>query len=353
MGIKYKELVSVLKEEMKSMQKREITKLPSEQELCERYHISRQTVRQSLSILEKEGLIYRKRGSGSYITGLSSCPENNIIGVLLSNNQDYLYPALIHDIENTLFQSGFSAQFFYTYGQVDKEKEILEACLKKPLRGLLVEAVKNALPNPNIFLYQKLLKNDTDIIFINNAYQELSSLPFIYEDNLSGIQLLVQFLSEKGHRNIGTLFPLDTLEGKERFQGYLESCSACNLPLCDRQNLWYQSKDIDYLRKTGDFSFLEKYLQNEFQDCSALICDNDEISYWLIQAMKNLNLSPINDITVVSFDHSYLCHYDDLTIPSLSSQSKGQSAARLMINKKKGFSVSTQKIPWKLPYSFN
>ena len=42
--------------------------LPSENEFCEAYHISRTTVRQALRELEEQGLITRKRGLGTYVT---------------------------------------------------------------------------------------------------------------------------------------------------------------------------------------------------------------------------------------------------------------------------------------------
>ena len=42
--------------------------LPSEAELCNAYGISRSTIRQALASLENEGLIYRRRGKGTYIS---------------------------------------------------------------------------------------------------------------------------------------------------------------------------------------------------------------------------------------------------------------------------------------------
>jgi DNA-binding GntR family transcriptional regulator len=44
--------------------------LPTETMLCEAHRVSRFTVRQALETLVSEGLIYRRAGSGTYLTGL-------------------------------------------------------------------------------------------------------------------------------------------------------------------------------------------------------------------------------------------------------------------------------------------
>ena len=111
MAIKYKWLIEQLREIISDSIQKGINKLPTEQELAVRYRVSRQTVRAALAVLEDEREIRRIKGSGAYITGLSSLEDRNIVGILIPDEQQYEYPALIngrnhtekHNVQETLF----------------------------------------------------------------------------------------------------------------------------------------------------------------------------------------------------------------------------------------------------------
>ena len=110
MAIKYKWLVEQLREIISDSIQNGINKLPTEQELAVRYRVSRQTVRAALAVLEDEREIRRIKGSGAYITGLSSLEDRNIVGILIPDEQQYEYPALINDIRVALAAEGFFLQ---------------------------------------------------------------------------------------------------------------------------------------------------------------------------------------------------------------------------------------------------
>jgi GntR family transcriptional regulator len=64
---RYYQLREIIRERIISGQWAEDFEIPSERVLSEQYGLSRMTVRQSLSDLVKEGLLYRKQGKGTYV----------------------------------------------------------------------------------------------------------------------------------------------------------------------------------------------------------------------------------------------------------------------------------------------
>jgi GntR family transcriptional regulator len=64
----YLQLVEILRQIIQDSLSGEDTEcLPSENELVNTYQVSRATVRQALSLLEREGLVHKVRGKGTYI----------------------------------------------------------------------------------------------------------------------------------------------------------------------------------------------------------------------------------------------------------------------------------------------
>lgn len=63
----YYQLKEVLKQQIQAGHLAPHTAIPSEPELVARYHVSRATVRQALTELVNEGLLYREHGKGTYV----------------------------------------------------------------------------------------------------------------------------------------------------------------------------------------------------------------------------------------------------------------------------------------------
>ena len=63
----YSQLKSLIIEKINNGEYGEETQIPSEQELCQQYDISRPTVRQAVSELTSSGYLYKEKGKGTFV----------------------------------------------------------------------------------------------------------------------------------------------------------------------------------------------------------------------------------------------------------------------------------------------
>ena len=78
----YYQLKNIIKAKIESTDFKSNGRLPSEEELCSEYNISRATVRQALLELEHEGYIYRMRGKGTFVTDHESRKQLSYKGTI-------------------------------------------------------------------------------------------------------------------------------------------------------------------------------------------------------------------------------------------------------------------------------
>ncbi len=64
----YQQLAELIKEDIHTGRYKQGQKLPTELELCDLYHVSRNTVRGALQQLEKENLLLRQQGKGTFVS---------------------------------------------------------------------------------------------------------------------------------------------------------------------------------------------------------------------------------------------------------------------------------------------
>lgn len=348
MAAKYIRLAELLKEKLSANLGLGIYKLPTEESLCIQYDVSRQTVRQALSLLEKEGLIEKRRGSGSYATGLLADVSANRIALITSSDQEYIYPALLHDLRQFLGGKGYSLLQYTTQNRVAKEREILTELLQTPVRGILVEGCKSALPNPNIDLYEKLRSHGTLLVFLHSSYPELTGSICIQDDNFHGGYLLGKLLIQHNHRQIAGIFKNDDLQGLERFKGLSYALRDSSLPVCDENFTWFSTTELTALEQKQDTSFLVSFMHRQLKNCSAVVCYNDEIAYWLLKELRYAKIHVPKELTVVSFDNSYLSELGNIRISSMAHEphEMAQVAAETMFKMLQGLAVTSVSLPW-------
>ena len=347
---KYETLSKQLTELISRNLKQGITVLPTESAIAEQYQVSRQTVRAALSLLKSQGLIESRQGSGSYATGLSPDTSRNLIPILIASSQEYIYPRLLTDIRAALASKGYQLQVCTTENDTSRERQLLLSLLETPPRGIIVEGSKSALPTPNADLFEKLKAAGTKLLFLHNIYDALSDEVCIKDDNYYGGYLLADHLTGLGHTRIAGIFKWDDKQGPERYLGACCCLRDLHVELSDKNVGWFSSADIEKLEKKQDSRFLASYISERLSGCTAVICYNDEIAYWLIKECSYAGIRVPRDLSVVCFDNSYLSELSKVRITTLTHRphEMGECVAKTIAQMLQGIPVVSQEIPWEL-----
>lgn len=348
MPAKYVFLARELKQELERMRAKGQTKLPAENALADQFRVSRQTVRQALALLEQQGVIEKRRGSGSYLCEVN--PASRRIAVVATSLSDYIFPSLLKDIQACLAAHGYEVVVHATENSLLAERTILQKLLLEPPAGVLIEGCKTALPNPNAELYQQLEKRGIPLVFLHGQCREMAQSVCVGDDNASGGYRLAEHLIRAGHRRIAGIFKSDDVQGPERAGGVLCAMRDAHLFPVDECFLWYSSFQHRQIVEQQSDALFQAFIRDQLRDCTAVVCYNDEIAFHLIRALQRAGKRVPADVAVVSFDNSYYSTFGPVGITSLghAEHSMGRTASECLLRLIHRQPCQSVALPWTL-----
>ncbi|MDP4093681.1 MAG: GntR family transcriptional regulator [Bacillota bacterium] len=153
----YSQLKELIIQKIESGEYPENSKIPSEQELCDNYDISRPTVRQAVSELTNSGYLYKEKGKGTFVSK----------------------PKTFIDIKS---YSGFTDSILDS--QIPGDRNIVSYNVIKPYESGRLCEIFNVLENSNSeFAEIKYLTvMDGDAMAVNSSYIPISLFPDIVND---------------------------------------------------------------------------------------------------------------------------------------------------------------------------
>ena len=342
---KYSEIADKLREEIKAGAYDKSGKLPTEYELVTRFNVSRQTVRQAISSLKAEGVVYQIQGSGTFVSKevpadrrVTESAFRNIF-VICTYISEYIFPSIVRGIESTLNGTGYRLHIAATGNKVDLERKILNDVIKlQECDGIIVEGSKTGFPNPNINLYRQIEEMGIPVVFLHCSYQELQDSVVVGMDDREGGKIAAGKLVDAGCRKMLGIFKSDDRQGLMRYAGFSEGILEAGLSLDSLELRWYTTEDTAN-HGQGVLNAMENILTSS--DIDGVVCYNDQVAVALIRDLTRRGL-PIPKI--VSFDDSYLCNSSPIRFESLGHRKEelGVLAAtkiRNMVEGKKETSV--------------
>lgn len=297
---KYIDLMNWIREQILSGEFNVGMRLPSENELGKKFLISRQTVRQATSVLESEGLLERRRGSGTYVSATKSMAKKSTrnIGVVLTYLDDYIFPSIVQGIEKVLTKNGYFMQLAFTYNTVEKEAYILDTMIKNHIDGLIIEPAKSGIPFINTEFYQKIKSAGIPCVFIHADTNPPMNIPSVRMDDYLAGQAAGEYLIKHGHEKIAGIFKSDDMQGQLRYSGAINALKKHKLLQSERNMFWYTTEDIKLIMN-GE---LDNELLRRLNDATAIICYNDQIARYYVDLFMKLGKSIPEDISIISFD---------------------------------------------------
>ncbi|MBP3952221.1 GntR family transcriptional regulator [Bacillus suaedae] len=308
-------------------------KISSENSLMKEYGVSRHTIRMAIGELVNEGWLYREQGAGTFCsdrlqTEAAPQKQSKTIAIITTYISNYIFPSIIRGAESYLSDQGYQVSIFSTNNDIESEKRILETILSQHVDGIIIEPTKSAYSNPNINYYLNLERTNIPYIMINAFYDELEPLCLVVDDEKGGF-LQTEHLIKQGHKKIIGFFKTDDAQGVKRMKGYIKAHRANQITIDPNYIVTYQSEE----KETKPLAELERLLTNEQSIATGIVCYNDELAIKLLDVLREKNLHVPNDISMVSFDDSFLAVVSEVKLTTIRhpQNQMGEDAAKMMV----------------------
>ena len=210
------------------------SKIPSERDLARQYGVNRMTVKKAIDSLKKKGLLYRKQGSGTFVTSVTP------------------------DKENVYFNLAFTDK--------NSNSGISELLTKNGIH-FSNEVVGTDLISGNAFFNEKLKLNDESEVFALHRIREIKERPFAIEYNYLPAKLFPD-ASQVDFKNVSLYDYMDSKKHKPvHFSQFIQVIPAltkeARLLKIKKGDLLYYIIYYGYDEQGNAVEYTESYLISE------------------------------------------------------------------------------------------
>jgi DNA-binding LacI/PurR family transcriptional regulator len=310
--LRYREIKNLLMAEIAKMKVND--RLPSRLELCKKLDTTRMTLDKAINELVTEGLLFSRRGDGTYVAGAGaelSVHKGNW-GVIVPDVREAFYAEIVRGVENVAQSYGINIILCNSDSDFDKQEQYIARLRHSDVSGLIIVLIGRSWNmQENYCLYNQLIELKVPFVFCCNRNLEGFNAPVIISNDYYGGYLATEHLLKKGYRNIAYISQQKYRTSVDRCQGYITALLENGIEV-DRKIITMGNESQIQL---FGYEAMKKLLASG-RLVDAVFCFNDKIAQGVYQAIAEAGLAVSDDIGVIGYDNTDIC---EKSTPALTS----------------------------------
>lgn len=217
--------------------------------------------------------------------------KSRMIGVVVPDIANPIFPPIIRGIEDSLAQIGYLAIIGNTDNDPVREKSMALKLQERGVDGFILASVE--LQDDTV---AKLAVDGVPIVTVNRRSSNEHVSSVVHDDD-EGIRRVLTHLASLGHRRIANIAgPQRLSTGADRYAAFERHRKALNL--AEDANLVTFAKG--YTESEGERCVEELLVRR--QDFSAIVCANDRLAIGAIEALARRGKRCPQDISVTGYN---------------------------------------------------
>jgi DNA-binding LacI/PurR family transcriptional regulator len=257
-----------------------------------------------------------------------------MVGLVVPELQNPIFPALAEVVAGALAQRGFNAVLCTRTGSMS-EAEYVEMLLERQVSGMIFAGGQYAEADAPHDHYIRLLQLRLPVVLVNAAADHLD-FPRVSTDDAVAMQQAYSHLAYLGHERIGLILgPSDHVPSLRKLHAFEAICrkAGASADLVERTRFSLE----------GGHSAGTKLLA---RGATGVICASDPLALGAVRAARRAGLSVPDDLSVVGYDDSPLmaCTEPPLTTVRQPIEAIGRAAVELLAGQIEGSSVAPEEL---------
>lgn len=286
----------------------------SEHDLVRKHGVSRVTVRRSVDLLIKEGLLERRPGKGLFIACPRPAQHTGLIQVVVGNLEWIPCVRAARGCQVAAGASGLQVQIYDAHGSMELDLDLLRRLPESGARGAVIHSLHDRSFAETLY---GLHARGFPFVLVDQRLRDLDA-PAVVADNRDGGYRLGRHLVGLGHRRIAFLGDLVASSVQDRLAGLRDAVGDAGLPF-DR-SLVVDVQPGDQLdsaatgRKTAE---LTRALIARPDRPTAIFASCDAHARAVLTTLRDLGLSVPGDLSLVGFDDDPIAAPPDLGLTTV------------------------------------